>query len=117
MQLNEVTFSGQLPIDAYAAGYFKVEEKAHYGPMLILPSGMAEWAGLEDVNPLLQSKDICDVLLIGMGEILSQLPKDLRKILEENEIPFEIMSSPSACRTYNVLLSEGRRVGIAALPV
>jgi uncharacterized protein len=27
------------------------------------------------------------------------------------------MSTPSACRTYNVLLSEGRRIAIAALPV
>jgi uncharacterized protein len=29
----------------------------------------------------------------------------------------EVMSSPAACRTYNVLLSEGRRVALALLPV
>ena len=34
-----------------------------------------------------------------------------------NETSSEVMSSPAACRTYNVLLSEGRRVGLALLPV
>jgi len=28
-----------------------------------------------------------------------------------------VMASPAACRTYNVLLSEGRRVALAALPI
>ena len=29
----------------------------------------------------------------------------------------EVMSSPAACRSYNVLLAEGRRVALAVLPV
>lgn len=29
----------------------------------------------------------------------------------------EVMSSPAACRTYNVLLSEGRRIAVLLLPV
>jgi uncharacterized protein len=37
--------------------------------------------------------------------------------LEEADIGVEIMNSPTACRTYNVLLSEGRRIGLALLPV
>ncbi|MDG1009736.1 MAG: Mth938-like domain-containing protein, partial [Amylibacter sp.] len=32
-------------------------------------------------------------------------------------VAIEVMSSPSACRTYNILLSEGRRVALAALSV
>jgi len=27
------------------------------------------------------------------------------------------MNSPTACRTYNILLSEGRRIGLALVPV
>jgi len=37
--------------------------------------------------------------------------------LEEIGIGVEVMSSPSACRTYNILLSEGRRIAAALLPV
>jgi uncharacterized protein len=37
--------------------------------------------------------------------------------LEDAGLGVEVMSSPTACRTYNVVLSEGRRVGLALLPV
>ena len=37
--------------------------------------------------------------------------------LEDAGIGVETMNSPAACRTYNVLLSEGRRVAVALLPV
>jgi uncharacterized protein len=41
----------------------------------------------------------------------------VRAALEEAGVPFEVMGSPSACRTYNILLSEDRRVALAALAV
>jgi len=37
--------------------------------------------------------------------------------LEDAGIGVEIMNSPTACRTYNVMLSEGRRIGLALIPV
>ena len=41
----------------------------------------------------------------------------LRASLEGAGLGVEVMNSPAACRTYNVLLSEGRRVALAVLPV
>ena len=41
----------------------------------------------------------------------------MREALEEAGLGVEVMASPAACRTYNVLLSEGRRVGLALIPV
>jgi uncharacterized protein len=41
----------------------------------------------------------------------------LRDPLEEAGIGVEIMPSAAACRTYNVLLSEGRRIALAVLTV
>jgi uncharacterized protein len=38
-------------------------------------------------------------------------------VLEEAGMGVEAMASPAACRTYNVLLAEGRRVALALLPV
>jgi NitT/TauT family transport system substrate-binding protein len=41
----------------------------------------------------------------------------LARALEEAGLGVEVMSSPAACRTYNILLSEGRRIALALLPV
>ena len=46
-----------------------------------------------------------------------QAPASLRARLEEVGLGVEAMNSPAACRTYNVLLAEGRRVAVALLPV
>ncbi|GLQ34733.1 membrane protein [Amylibacter marinus] len=117
MQVNEITFSNQLPIDAYGPGFFRVDEKVLSGPVFVTPSGVRAWQGLEDFEPLIQSQAHVDVLLIGMGPNLVPLSRALRDALDHAEVPYEIMSSPSACRTFNVLLSEGRRVAVAAIPV
>jgi uncharacterized protein len=45
------------------------------------------------------------------------LPSALKEALDEAGIGVEAMNSPAACRTYNVLVSEGRRVAAALLPV
>ena len=44
-------------------------------------------------------------------------PAAFRSALEDAGIGVEVMNSPAACRTYNVLLSEGRRIAVALLPV
>ena len=53
----------------------------------------------------------------GTGAEIAHIPPRLRSALEGAGLGVEVMASPTACRTYNVLLSEGRRVGLALLPV
>ncbi|MEL6220164.1 MAG: Mth938-like domain-containing protein, partial [Pseudomonadota bacterium] len=48
---------------------------------------------------------------------IAPLPADVRQAIEAAGIGVEVMSTPSACRTYNVLLSEGRRVACALTAV
>ena len=55
--------------------------------------------------------------LSGQRGEIAHIPAELRKTLEDAGLGVEVMSSPTACRTYNVVLSEGRRVGLALLPV
>ena len=54
---------------------------------------------------------------LGMGRDIAPAPPALRARLEGLGLGVEVMSSPAVCRTYNVLLSEGRRVALALLPV
>ncbi|MEM7243153.1 MAG: Mth938-like domain-containing protein [Pseudomonadota bacterium] len=115
MRLEEIEFEGQPPIDSYGPGFFRVMDHIHEGPLLLLPDGIKKWDGLKQPAPLL--KATLEVLFVGTGTDISPLPKALRSKLEKAEIPFEVMGTPSAARTYNVLLSEGRHVGAALLPV
>ena len=85
--------------------------------MCLSHRGTEAWGGLEDADRLLGLSGEVDVLFVGTGRETAHLPKDLRHRLEAAGIGVEVMASPSACRTYNVLLSEGRRVALAVLPV
>jgi len=117
MQLTEIDYEGQPPVDAYATGYFRVNEQVMNGPLLITPQGIMDWKGLDDWDAIIKMAADFDVIFIGMGADIAALPMAAKTVLEAANVPFEIMASPAACRTYNVLLSEDRRVAIAALPL
>ena len=57
------------------------------------------------------------MIFVGTGAEIAHLPSDLRQKIEATGMGVEVMNSPAACRTYNVLAAEGRRVALAALPV
>lgn len=117
MRLNEITYTDAIPVDGYGPGFFRVGGEVHTGALLMWDRGRADWGGLEDMDTLLSMVGLVDVLFIGTGAETAHLPVGLRSRLEEAGLGVEAMNSPSACRTYNVLLSEGRRVAVAALPV
>lgn len=118
MRLNEVVYSTGVPVDGYGPGTFRVGGKAHEGALLILPDvGAAAWGGYDDLAPILAAADRVDVLLLGTGAEIAHPPPEMRERLEAAGVGVEAMASPAACRSYNVLLGEGRRVALAALPV
>jgi uncharacterized protein len=55
------------------------------------------------------------VVIYGSGASLRFPPAALMRPLIEARIGFETMDSGAACRTYNVLATEGRRVLLALL--
>lgn len=117
MRVTEVHYPGSPPVDAYGPGFFRVAGAVWTGPLLLLPEGPLGWSGLPDLAPILEQSGAIDVLLIGMGAEIRALPRELRTLLETADIGVEIMATPPACRTYNVLLSEGRRIAAALIPV
>ncbi|UWS02506.1 Mth938-like domain-containing protein [Phaeobacter inhibens] len=117
MRLNEVAYTDALPIDGYGPGFFRVGGEVHQGHILTGSTGTTGWGGYEDADPLLALVGEVDVLFIGTGAEVAHIPASLRQQLEGAGIGVEAMNSPAACRTYNVLLSEGRRIALAALAV
>lgn len=115
MRLNEVVFTDARPVDGYGPGFFRIGGQVVEGAVRVLPSGVASWGGYEDLDALAEAA--IDVLFVGTGAEVAHVPALFRQRLEAAGIGVETMASPAACRTYNVLLSEGRRVGLAVLPV
>ena len=117
MRLNEISYNDAVPIDGYGQGFFRVGGKRHDGPLIVSPRGVAAWGGFADKEAALALADDIDVLFVGTGAEIAHPDRAFREALEEAGVGVEAMASPAACRTYNVLLSEGRRVAVALLPV
>ena len=117
MRLNEIIFTDAKPVEGYGPGFFRIGGQVIQGAMLVGPEGTQSWGGFEDMEPLLAMAGEVDVLFVGTGADVAHLPDALLRPLEDAGIGVEAMASPAACRTYNVLLSEGRRIALALLPV
>jgi uncharacterized protein len=120
VRTTEVSFEGRLPVDAYGDGGFRVAGTVHRGPLALVPAGVVAWDGLPDLGPLLERVAEFDVLLVGAGAAIGPMPAAfvaMRSRLEAAGAGVDVMSTPSAARTYNVLLAEGRRVAAALMPI
>lgn len=117
MKLNEVEYNDIDPIDGYGPGFFRIGGKVHHGAVLTSGRGTQAWGGYDDLATLLALADHVDVIFLGTGADIAHAPTDLRQALEDAGIGVETMASPAAARTYNVLVSEGRRVAAALLAV
>jgi uncharacterized protein len=117
-------YPGRAPIDAYGNGGFRFAGMSHRGSLLLLPSGIRAWEPLaiEDVRPLhlreaLAEAGSFDFLLLGTGRVLAAPAVSVRQAFAEAAVGLEIMNTGAACRTYNVLLGEGRAVAAALIAV
>ena len=121
MKLQSDPHSGANTITGYGDGYVEIN-KTPYAHAVVLSSNgaISEWstqsfddlethhfAQLVDLKP--------ELILIGTGK-RQRFPKpELLKALISAKIGFEIMDSQAACRTYNILVSEGRQVLLALI--
>ncbi len=117
MRLTEVSYGSARAIEGYGPGFFRVAGHVLRGPCLITPWDAGPWGGYDDTAGPLTLADRIDVLFVGTGSGIAQVPAAFRAALEARGIGVEIMASPTAARTYNVLLGEGRRVAVALQPV
>lgn len=117
MRLTEIDYDDSRPIDGYGPGFFRIGGEVIEGAVTLAPTGLRSWGGFEDLDAVLALAGRIDVLFVGTGAEIAHAPRAFRERLEVEGIGVEAMATPAACRTYNVLLSEGRRVAVALLPV
>ncbi|SFJ05932.1 Mth938-like domain-containing protein [Jannaschia pohangensis] len=117
MKLTETTFDDLRPFDGYGPGFFRIGGEIVEGATLLHPKGLSSWRGYDDVASLVALSGDVDVVFVGTGAEIAHVPGALRDAVEGAGMGLEVMNTPAACRTYNVLVGEGRRVAAAVLPV
>jgi uncharacterized protein len=107
-------------IRAWEHGRVRVGEFWYSGHLLVSAERVIEdWTPTEplavtlaDLDPALALEPEIIVVGAGVGQVLPDI--ELMAAMAERAVGLEIMNLPAACRTYNVLVHEGRRV-VAAL--
>jgi uncharacterized protein len=121
-------YPGRAAIDAYGNGGFRFAGMSHRGSILALPSGVWAWdahphPSTEQLQPALFARVFSEprsdlrMLLLGTGAAQVFPSADVRRAFAEAGVSLEVMTTGAACRTYNVLLAEGRPVGSALIAV
>ncbi len=121
MKLHLSMATGRNLITAYGDGYVSVNHIRHERSLIIMPERtIADWppqslAELQPAHfdPLLDLG--LEVVLIGTGTSLRFPPPQVLRPLMAARLGFEIMDFQAACRTYNILVDEDRKVAAALL--
>jgi uncharacterized protein len=119
MELTPLVQPGRQIIERYGPSGFRVSGTIHLGPVLVFPDRTLEWSAaaltIEGLAPVVEHGGV-ELLLLGLGRRMVPLAAALRAALKASGIAVEAMDTGAACRTYNVLLAEDRRVAAALLP-
>ena len=127
MDVTPLVPEGVQLIHGYGDGGFRIAGILHRGPVLVMPEITLVWdvdpatavkpLDLATLAPILTAEGGFDILLIGSGARQEFLPPAVRLEIRERGPVAESMDTGAACRTFNLLLAEGRRVAAALLPV
>ncbi len=118
MDVTPLVPRGQKIIQAYKSGTFKISGESYGGAIIVTPEACHNWPceaafehlKIKDFAPVIEKSEEIDVFLFGTGNHIQFLPKALKTELKQNGVHVEVMDTGAACRTYNVLMAEGRRV-------
>jgi uncharacterized protein len=116
---------GRQVVQAYRPGGFTISGVRHVGSVLVFPDRVMSWEveapgdlSLDRLQAIRAAVPLPDILVLGLGSRFSAVLAELRAGVRVWGPVLEPMATPAACRTYNVLLAEERRVAAAliALP-
>jgi len=117
----EIPIGRQL-IQAYREGGFTIGGIRHDGSVLVLPDRTVAWpifaldeVTIESLQPVLGAAPAVEILVLGAGRQFAMVSASFRSELKDAGVVIESMDTRAACRTFNVLLAEDRRVAAALI--
>ncbi len=119
MELIPRVQAGRQVIERYAASGFRISGAIYRGPVLVFPDRTEAWVEAafteQGLAPVLAHGGV-ELLLLGFGRRMAPVSAELRRALKQGGIAVEPMDTGAACRTYNMLVAEDRRIAAALLP-
>ena len=115
---------GRLLVEGYGGGGFELGGVRHRGSILVLQDRVLAWpvniaSEIDEaaLHPVLEAASTLEVLLIGSGGRGIALGPDLRQVLRDHGLGVDVMATPAACRTFNILVMEQRAFAAALIAV
>ena len=123
MDITPLVPEGRHVIESYGDEGFRINGERYAGPVIVWPEGVVPWpvsviaaAAIETLDAVFAAAPPIEILLVGSGATFEMAPAPLRQALGARSIAVESMDTGAACRTYNVLMAEDRRVAAALIP-
>jgi uncharacterized protein len=106
-------------IRSYGPGRFLIGQREWTGPVLVTPLSTAPWnvTAADELSLDMVAALGADLLVVGCGPRSIFIAPDKRLAFKAAGIGLEVVDTGAACRIYNVLLAEGRRVAAALIPL
>ncbi len=121
MKLHLTTAENNNLITAYSADYIEINKQRYLQNLIVMPQALIQdwqvtcFADLSQESFVQMAAHKPEVVLLGTGETHRFLHPKHYQYLIENGIALECMTTAAACRTYNILMSEGRTVAAALI--
>lgn len=122
--ISPVVPQGRQVVEGYGGGRFRISGAVWTGSVLLRPDAALPWPvaefrdlTLESLMPLTEGEALPEILLIGCGGRAELLPRTLREAIRAEGMVADAMDTGAACRTFNVLMAEDRRVAAALIAV
>ena len=118
-ELGQATYA----ITSYDRGEVRINESRFSRSLIVMPEQLLEDWGpqrfedltAEHLRPVLEWQP--EIVILGTGTTQRFPAPEIQRLFVEAGIGMEVMDTAAACRTYNIVMAEGRRVAAALLMI
>jgi uncharacterized protein len=121
MDLTPIVPAGRQVIESYGPAGFRISGNVIESAVIVFPDRTLLWnvgafaeVTAASLHPVVEHGGV-EILLLGCGRTMRPVPMALRQALRDAGVGVDAMDTGAACRTYNVLMGEDRRVAAALL--
>ena len=124
MDVTPLVSKGRQLIESYGDGAFKISGVVYNAPVIVFPESCfspdyfeADESNFRLLREVFQTSYSPSVLLFGTGKNTRLIPELEKEFVRQQNCVLDIMNTGAACRTFNVLCAEDRRVAAVLFPV
>lgn len=121
MKLHLASEGNKNRFTGYGDGYIAINHQSYAASLVVTPDALydqwqvADFAALSDAHMQFLVSLNPEIVILGTGTVQRFPPPAMMRHFTTAQIGVEVMATPAACRTYNILLAEGRAVIAAVL--